>query len=178
MFPEKRRPIFFSSPWILVCYYSLGVLYIHPTDTNQRPWICWSLLLGFTPPLVSWYNCVSFFNFLEMMIPDVKSGNDGRILGLVTTADVITAALVGHQLFMRLYDDRVEVLDESVFLQNASHARKTPFSKTYRKQNLKKKQNGVYSVDEHGVARTKRHSIGELIAELDIKFGHARRFLG
>lgn len=72
------------------------------------------------------------------MIPDVKSGNDGRILGLVTTADVITAALVGHQLFVRLYDDRVEVLDESVFLQNASHARKTPFSKTYRKQNLKK----------------------------------------
>lgn len=112
------------------------------------------------------------------MIPDVKSGNDGRILGLVTTADVITAALVGHQLFVRLYDDRVEVLDESVFLQNASHARKTPFSKTYRKQNFKKKQNGVYSVDEHGVARTKRHSIGELIAELDIKFGHARRFLG
>jgi hypothetical protein len=56
------------------------------------------------------------------MIPDVKSGNDCRILGLIATADVVTTALVGHQLFVRLDDDRVEVLDESVFLLNASQA--------------------------------------------------------
>ena len=57
------------------------------------------------------------------MLPDVKSGNDGCILGLVATTDVITTTLVGHQLFVWLYDNRVEVLDESVFLRNASQAR-------------------------------------------------------
>lgn len=63
------------------------------------------------------------------MIPDVKSGNDCRILGLIATADVVTTALVGHQLFVRLDDDRVEVLDESVFLLNASQAGPKMFPK-------------------------------------------------
>ena len=60
---------------------------------------------------------------LSNCIPDVKSGNDCRILGLVATADVITAALVGYQLLVRLDDDRVKVLDESILLQ--SQSRKT-----------------------------------------------------
>lgn len=63
------------------------------------------------------------------MIPDVKSGNDCRILGLIATADVVTTALVGHQLFVRLDDDRVEVLDESVFLLNASQTGPKMFPK-------------------------------------------------
>lgn len=35
-----------------------------------------------------------------------------------------------------------------------------------------------YGIDEHGVARAKRHSVGELVTQLDIEFGHAGRFLG
>ena len=80
----------------------------------------------YTVPSSTWYNSGLARNSsspLSNCIPDVKSGNDCRILGLVATADVITAALVGYQLLVRLDDDRVKVLDESILLQSVSHAR-------------------------------------------------------
>ena len=36
----------------------------------------------------------------------------------------------------------------------------------------------AYGIDEHGVAGAQRHSVGELVTQLDIEFSHAGRFLG
>ncbi len=95
---------------------------IHMT-TSQALWIFLWLIINLTEfPVDSSYKPLHSVSIRKLMVPDVKSGNDCRILGLVATADVVTTALVGHQLFVRLDDDRVKVLDESVFLLNASQA--------------------------------------------------------
>ena len=39
-------------------------------------------------------------------------------------------------------------------------------------------QRATYGIDEHGVAGTERDTIGESVTQLDVEFGHARRFLG
>jgi hypothetical protein len=50
------------------------------------------------------------------LLPDIESGDDGRVFGLISTSDMITATLIGHQFPVRLNDDRVEIFDVSVLL--------------------------------------------------------------
>jgi len=82
------------------------------------------------------------------LLPDIESGDDGRVFGLISTSDMITATLIGHQFPVRLNDDRVEIFDVSVL-----------------------------RIGEHGVAGSQRHGVGERRSLLDVVLGHAGRLL-
>ena len=64
----------------------------------------------------------------QCTLPDVKSGNNCRILGLITTTNMVPSALVCHQFLVWLNYNRIVILDVTILLNNSMQLKHIFFS--------------------------------------------------
>ena len=57
----------------------------------------------------------------KSILPNIKIIGDAFLSGLISTPDVISTSLIGHQLPVRLYNNRVEIFDSILLFSGKVH---------------------------------------------------------